>query len=198
MVNPRERYLIDASFIVEQIHNTFLGAPLLTISGRDSMFPFGFLRDLLRLRRSMQIREGLVVFGRETHSLSSRDSIQNLITYLDELGIPYIHDSHNRTIDLTRSVCTDFNYLITSNLDLLQLTTDSLTVVLPRKAREGEWDWMSPGMVKDTMGIIPAQVPTYMALTDSASMLGMTHRQVSRIIEMFGNLDAIYRNLESI
>src|SRR5262249_40585081 len=35
-------------------------------------------------------------------------------------------------------------------------------------------------------------------LTDSASMLGMTHRQVSRIIEMFGNLDAIYRNLESI
>src|SRR5262245_20160811 len=198
MVSQHERYLNDASFIVERIHNTFFGAPLLTIAERDYTFPFGVLRDLLRLRRSMQIHEGLVVLGKETHSLSSRDSIQSLIPYLDELGIPCAHDDHKRTIDLARSICADFSHIITGNLDLLQFCTETLTVVFPRRGKEGEWDWMSPGMVRDMMGISPAQIPTYMALTDPASLVGVTNRQAARIIEMFGNLDGIYRNLDRI
>jgi len=35
MVRAGARFLIDASFIADKIHNTFLGAPLLTVTGRD-------------------------------------------------------------------------------------------------------------------------------------------------------------------
>ena len=52
MVNTENSFLIDATFIVERTHKTFLGAPLLMDQGKDRTFTFGFAREILRLSES--------------------------------------------------------------------------------------------------------------------------------------------------
>jgi len=198
MVRAGARFLIDASFIADKIHNTFLGAPLLTVTGRDRTFPFGFLRDLLRLRHALEIHAGLVVLGREAHLVSSQDSIQSLIPYLHNLRIPHIYEPLNRTLDLMHSIRSSFNHIVASDANFLQFSGDSLTVILPGRSADSEWDWISAGTVKEMMGISPAHIPTYLALTDSSSIAGLTNREAVHLIGAFGDLDSIYRNLDRI
>src|SRR5215472_14206434 len=198
MVKAGARFLIDASFIADKVHNTFLGAPLLTVTGRDRTFAFGFLRDLLRLRYALEIHAGLVVLGREAHLVSSQDSIQSLIPYLHNLRIPHIYEPLNRTLDLTHSIRSSFNHIVASDASFLQFSEDSLTVILPRRGADSEWDWISAGTVKEMMGISPAHIPTYLALTDSSSIAGLTNREAVHLIGAFGDLDSIYHNLDRI
>ena len=95
MVSPESRFLIDAAFIVERAHKTFFGAQLITAAGRDHTFTFGCVRDLLRLRRNLGIRDGVIVFGKETYSVASRERILDLMVVLNELRIPHVHDPLN-------------------------------------------------------------------------------------------------------
>jgi hypothetical protein len=198
MVTSGARFLIDATFIAEKSRKAFLGAPLLTVGGQDCTFVFGFLRDVLRLRRIFGINAGLVLVGRESYSVSSRDNIHSVIASFKELGIPHIHDPLNLTLNLACSICSHFSHIITADEKFLQLTGESLVVVLPRKSKEREWDWMSSKRVKDMIGIAPHHVPTYMALTDSSNTAALTNRQAVRLIESFGDLDGLYVNLGHI
>jgi hypothetical protein len=61
MVRPKDRFLIDTAFLIESAHKSFFGAPLLTSHGEDHTFVFGFARDFLRMRRSLGIRDGMLV-----------------------------------------------------------------------------------------------------------------------------------------
>jgi DNA polymerase I len=198
MVASVEQFLIDATFIAEKTRKTFLGAPLLTVGGQDCTFVFGFLRDFLRLRHTFRINAGLVLVGRESYSASSRDRIHGVIAIFKELGIPHIHDPLNSTPNLACSICSHFSHIITADEKFLQLTSESLIIMLPRKGKEREWDWMSSKIVKDMIGIAPRHVPTYMALTDSPNTASLTNRQAVRLIESFGDLDGIYGNLRQI
>ena len=198
MVTSNEQFLIDATFIAEKTHGTFLGAPLLMAEGRDSTFVFGFLRDFLRLRRTLRINAGLVLVGRDSYSVTSRDNIHRVIESFKELGIPHIHDPLNPTLNLACSICSHFSHIVTADEKFLQLTGDSLIVVLPRKGKEKEWDWMSSKTVKDMIGVAPRDIPTYMALTDSSNTASLTNRQAVRLIELFGDLDGVYASLGKI
>jgi len=182
VVTSRERFLIDASFIVEKTHKTFLGAPLLSAAGRNCTFTFGFLRDFLRLKRAFGINAGLVIFGREIHSVNSNQGVLSLISTFNELGIPHIHDPLNLTLNLARSICARFTHIITADANFLQFTGENLIVVLLRKGTNGEWDWMSPRIVKDKIGIAPQYIPTYMTLIDSSSMVERINRWCALLI----------------
>src|SRR5262245_56408512 len=95
MVTPKNRFLIDTAFIVEQTHKTFFGTPLMTAAGTDHTFAFGCVRDILRLRRNLGIMAGLLILGKEAYSVSSNESVLDLIVILKELKIPHIHDPRN-------------------------------------------------------------------------------------------------------
>jgi hypothetical protein len=81
MVTAQNRFLIDAAFIVERIHKTPFGAPLMTATGRDHTFTFGCVRDFLRLSQARN-QGGCSDRrkGKEAYSLSGRDSVLDLIT----------------------------------------------------------------------------------------------------------------------
>jgi hypothetical protein len=177
MVTSGGKFLIDATFLAEKSYKTFLGAPLLMDGGQDSTFVFGFLRGFLRLRHAFGINAGLVLVGKESYSVSSRGSIHRLIVSFNELGIPHIYDPLNLTLNLACSICSHFSHIITVDEKFLQLTGESLIVVLPRKGKEREWAWISSKIVKDTIGIAPHHVPTYLTLTDSSNTTSLTNRQ---------------------
>lgn len=65
-------FLIDATFLLDDAQKTFFGsAPLIDGSGRNTSELYGAVRDLLRLRATLGINRGIVVFGEETDYVSS-------------------------------------------------------------------------------------------------------------------------------
>jgi len=91
-----------------------------------------------------------------------------------------------------------FSHIVTADKRLLQFCTDDLTVVVPRDNKQIEWDWRTPDAVKNTMGIAPKDVPTYLALADPSTERAWTIKQAIRLIELYGNVDSIYRNLGKV
>ena len=198
MVTPKNRFLIDAAFIVERTHKTFFGAPLMTAAGKDHTFTFGCVRDFLRLRRKLGIKAGVLIIGKEAYSVSSRDSVLDLIAILKELKIPHIHDPLNLGLHVVSRLHSEFSHIVTADRRFLQFCTDDLIVVLPREGKQIEWDWMSSETVKTMMGIAPKDVPTYLALTDPSSAAALTNKQAIRLVELYGNIDSIYGNLGQV
>ena len=198
MVDSEDRFLIDAAFIVERTHRVFCGAPLITAAGRDHTFIFGCVRDFLRLRRNLAIKAGIVVLGKDAYSVSTRDSVLDLVVILNELEIPHVHDPLNLGLHVIGSMCSGFTHIVTDDKRLLQFVTNGLAVLLPRRGTQNEWDWMSPATVKATLGVAPKDVPTYLALTASPSSRALTNIQATRLIESYGDVDSIYRNLAQV
>ena len=77
-MTAKNRFLIDAAFIVERIYKTFLGAPLIVAVQKDNTFTFGCVRDFLRLRRNLGVKAGVIILGKEVYSVSSRDGVIDL------------------------------------------------------------------------------------------------------------------------
>jgi hypothetical protein len=69
MVSAESRFLIDTAFIFERTYKTFFETPLLTAERGDHTLTFGFARDFLRLRRKLGIRMGVLIIGKEVHSM---------------------------------------------------------------------------------------------------------------------------------
>jgi DNA polymerase I len=199
MATSETRFLIDAGFIVAQAHKTFFGAPLMTAAGKDHTFTFGCVRDVLRVRQYLGIRAGVVVIGKEGYLISGRDKVLDLIAVLKELKIPHIHDAGNFALDVASRLRSKFSHILTADRRFLQFCAEDLIVVLPRReGKQTEWEWMSLDAMKTTMGIAPKDVPTYLALTDPSNASALTSKQAIRLIELYGNIDSIYKNLGQV
>jgi DNA polymerase-1 len=196
MVSKQERYLVDARFIVQRTHDSFFGAPLLIVDGIDHTFIFGFVRDVLRLRQSLGIETVVLVIGKDARSITLDQNI-NIITFLDEMKFPYVHDPSNTTLSIVNYLCPQFSHIITDDKRFLQFSRDDLTIVLCDE-RSSPPKYFFQESIKMELGVNPADVPTYLALTAGAKTNTLTHRQAIRLIEVYGAVDAIYENLEQI
>ena len=195
MVNSENSFLIDATFIIERTHKTFLGTPLLMVQGRDRTFTFGFAREFLRLRNTLGIRSGVLVIGKNSRLIASDKNIQDLVEFFRTLDIPCVHDPQNDVLHIAGSMTSGFSHIVTGDRRLLQLSRDRLIIILAKNRTVDEYDWMSSESIRTAIGVQPADVPTYIALTEGASLTG---KQAVRLIELFGNIDSIYKDLAKV
>ncbi len=195
MVNSDNSFLIDATFIIERTHKTFLGTPLLMVQGRDRTFTFGFAREFLRLRNTLGIRSGVLVIGKNSRLIASDKNIQDLVEFFRTLDIPCVHDPQNDVLHIAGSMTSGFSHIVTGDRRLLQLSRDRLIIILAKNRSVDEYDWMSSESIRTAIGVQPADVPTYIALTEGASLTG---KQAVRLIELFGNIDSIYKDLAKV
>jgi len=195
MVNSENSFLIDATFIIERTHKTFLGTPLLMVQGRDRTFTFGFAREFLRLRNTLGIRSGVLVIGKNSRLIASDKNIQDLVEFCRTLDIPCVHDPQNDVLHIAGSMTSGLSHIVTGDRRLLQLSRDRLIIILAKNRTVHEYDWMSSASIRTAIGVQPADVPTYIALTEGASLTG---KQAVRLIELFGNIDSIYKDLAKV
>jgi DNA polymerase-1 len=118
-----------------------------------------------------------------------------LVHFLRTLDVPFLHDPHNDALQIAGSFSSAFSHIITGDRRLLQLCRDRLIIILVKKGTVDEYDCMSSETVRRTIGVQPADVPAYIALTEGASLTG---GQAVRLIELFGDIDAIYKNLAKV
>ena len=90
----------------------------MTAAGRDHTFTFGCVRDFLRLRRNLGIRAGVLIIGKEAYSVSSRDSVLDLIAILNELKIPHVHDPLNLGLHVASRLHSEFSHIVTADQEI--------------------------------------------------------------------------------
>ena len=165
------------------------------VQGRDRTFTFGFAREFLRLRSTLGIRSGVLVIGKNSRLIASDKNIEDLVEFLRTLDIPCVHDPQNDVLHIAGSMSSGFSHIVTGDRRLLQLSRDRLIIILAKNRTLDEYDWMSSESIRTAIGIQPADVPTYIALTEGASLTG---KQAVRLIELFGNIDSIYKDLAKV
>jgi|SRR5215472_3905330 len=126
-------FVIDSTFLLETSHSTFYGAPLLhDSSGRDTTMLFGFVLDLLRLRKQLGMRKAVIVIG-DTGSCVPAPLVSDTIDLLGRLRVPVLHAKGMRVGDLCAALAAHCTWIVTGNTAMLQLINDRCSVIVPKK-----------------------------------------------------------------
>ncbi len=128
--------------------------------------------------------------------------------YLDILKVKRAESLEFEGDDLIASVARlsmeDFDEIrvITGDRDLLQLVNGKITVCLTKKGI-GELDEYNEGNFREKTGMTPGQVVEYKAIVGDASdnlpgVKGVGDVTAIKLLGEYGNLDAIYQNLNKL
>ena len=175
------------------------------MDGKDNTFCFGFLRDLLRLRNSLRISAGVIVFGSDASSLATEKDARSVVDLCRELGILVIEEPQLPVLAIVATHADRFSDIVTDDRRILCFCTDRRAIHLGKEPRSIER--MTPGWVQRSLGVPVQHVPTYLALTEGrkhglASSDGaqptLTTRDARRLVELHGALPGIYQHLSTM
>ena len=79
---------------------------------------------------------------------------------------------------------------------MLQLVNNQLSVIFPDSSKN--FRCMTPGVIYAKVGVIPKNIPTFLALTEGGKSSQLTKLQAIRLIELFEDIHSIYQNLNQI
>jgi DNA polymerase-1 len=200
MVSTKQTYLVDTTFILRRTADAFHGAPLLVVDGKDHTFTYGFLRDLLVVRRALGVTRGVLAVGMEGHAAANDADVTALVEFAEHLGLPVVHKQRRSVLDICNQLSDAATHLITGDAKLIQLATERLSVIRPKAPNE--FECLTPTAVPLQVGVTPIQVPTLLALhnTENGSKKteALTKKQAVRLVELYGDLESIYANLDEI
>jgi transposase len=198
-------FLIDARFLLRNTTETFWGAPLIVVDGKDNTFCFGFMRDLLRLRNSLHIAAGAVVFGSDAPSAGAEKDICSVVDLCRELGVLVIEEPKLPALEIVATHVDRFSNIVTDDRRILFFCTEKRVVYLGRDQRSIER--VTLDKVQRSLGVPVQHVPTYLALTAGAkhghasingAQPAVTTREARRLVELYGALPSIYQHLATV
>ena len=196
MVDSKQHFLIDATFIFEKTQKSFLAAPLFVSKGHDNTFLYGFMRDFLRLRQVIGINNGVIAVSKEAHAVTEETNIQEAFDLINRIRIPCIYNADISILAICADLSSQISYIITQDKKLLHLASTNLSIIFPNDFKQIES--MTPSNIKSKIGVDPENIPSFLSLTKSPKTSGLTKLQAIRLIELYQNVDRIYENLPSI
>src|ERR1022692_1247321 len=188
VIQTQETFLIDGTGFFAASHKAFLGTPLLVADGKDYTFLFGVIRDLLQLRQSFGIERGVVVIGADAQKVTTVTNVEQVVCFLGQLGIAFVHDPLTRVIDLVFGLASLGTCLVTHDPGLLLLAAEGRRIVLLRDGAESEV--YSVDRVMARFGVKPDTLPAFLALTDGPRSTVLTKREALAVMEQSVDLAA--------
>jgi DNA polymerase I-like protein with 3'-5' exonuclease and polymerase domains len=205
MGDEMSAFLIDSRFLLSNTTETFWGAPLIVADGKDNTFCYGFLRDLLRLRNSLCISAGVIVFGSDASSLATEKDVRSVVDLCRDLGVLVIEEPKLPVLAIVATHADRFSDIVTSDCRILYFCTERRAIHLGKDPRSIEL--MTPDGVQRSLGVPVQHVPTYLALTEcrkhgpessEGAQSTLTTREARRLVELHGALPGIYQHLSTI
>ena len=139
MVACNDVVIIDLTFLLKSSEQSFCGAPLiLGPQGVDSTVLYGVARDLLRLRNTVGIRNGIIVIGREVSAVSNEASIDSVVRFFRRLRATVIYEPKATVPSLCRSLSSAARWVLTQDRVLFQLVSEDFGVIVP-ESRAAVW-----------------------------------------------------------
>jgi len=191
-----QSFVIDATFLLDDAEKAFFGsAPLVDVCGRNTSVIYGAARDMLLLRRTLGIDQGIVVVGADASEMSSSLNIELLRGVLLGIGTNVLYEPTVRIGALCRSMLGNQKteiWIVTRNKSLMQLVDAQCGVILVPEGAAPEV--ITENSLTSHYHISPEQVPSFLALTDSGSAESLTTKQAERLIEVYGTLTAAFES----
>jgi len=192
----QQRILIDTTFIFEKTHNAYIGAKIIKYGNKDVTYVYGFLREILMLCRRIGLQQGLFVIGENAYRIAPNEQIERIIKFLKNLGLPLLHVPRKPIPDIIVPLRQQLDSVLTQDKSLLQLTTASFNVLLPDSSNR--YVSISQNSIKSFLGVAAPYVHTILALTEVSRSARLTKQQAIRLIELYGDLDGIYKHLKDM
>lgn len=189
IVNSENAFVVDATFLLGASREAFLGAPILTVDGKDQTYLYGTVRDFLRLRKSLGINLCLLIIGKDAYSAATKSQVEDAASFLSNLGIAVIHEPDFRVLDLFASLTEHATHFVTKNQSLLFLAGKERAVVLIDDRNEPSV-YTAPTVVSK-IGVKTSAIPSFLALTDGEKPAVLTKRQAVALLEHHQDLTEI-------
>lgn len=198
-------FLIDARFLLRNTTETFWGAHPIIADGKDTTFCFGFMRILLRLRNSLHISAGVVVFGNDACLFATMEEIRSVVDLCRELGVAVIEEQKLQVLAIVATHADSFSDIVTDDRRMLFFCSEKRAVHLWKDTSSIER--VTPDGVQRSLGVSVQHIPTYLALTEGSkygqkcsngSQPAVTTRDARRLVELHGALPYIYQHLPTI
>jgi DNA polymerase-1 len=224
-VSPLRLLLLDGHSLA---YRAFFALPtenFRTTTGQTTNAVYGFTSMLINLIRDEQPSHVAAAFDvsrktfrAETYApykanrSTTPDEFRGQVTLIQDvlgtLGIPVITKENYEADDViatlvTRAEPAGFQVLIcTGDRDALQLVTDQVTVLYPRKG-VSDLTRFTPAEVVERYGLTPQQYPDYAALRGDPSdnlpgIPGVGDKTAAKWVREFGSLDALVDRVDEV
>ncbi len=196
-----------------------------TMTGQTTNAVYGFTSMLINLLRDEQPSHVAAAFdvsrktfraetyapykaNRSTTPDEFRGQVSLIQDVLDTLGIPVLTKENYEADDVIATVVTraepdGFQILVcTGDRDALQLVTEQVTVLYPRKG-VSDLTRFTPEEVAERYGLTPRQYPDYAALRGDPSdnlpgIPGVGDKTAAKWVREFGSLDALVDRVDEV
>ena len=150
---------------------------------------------------ALGVRRGVLVVGIEGHHAAIDADVSAVVEFAQDLGLPVVlHDKRRSVLDICHQLSAIATHLVTNDTKLMQLATDRLSVVRPKSPNEHEC--LTPKEILSLIGVRPVEIPTFVALHHSEQACPkarpLPRNQAIRLVELYGDLDTIFANLDAI
>jgi DNA polymerase-1 len=224
-VNPPRLLLLDGHSLA---YRAFFALPVenfRTSTGQTTNAVYGFTSMLINLLRDEQPSHVAAAFdvsrktfraeayapykaNRSTTPDEFRGQVSLIHEVLGTLGIPVLTKENYEADDLiatlvTRAEPAGFKVLVcTGDRDTLQLVSDQVTVLYPRKG-VSDLTRFTPAEVGERYGLTPQQYPDYAALRGDPSdnlpgIPGVGDKTAAKWVREFGSLDALIDRVDEV
>ncbi len=221
--NDKILMLIDGTSLAYRAFFAFAKNPLRNSKGENTSAPFGFTNSIIKLLNDFNPSHIAVVFDAKGPTFRHESfksykanrpqmpaelsiGLRRIKEIADALGIKTFEvpgvEADDVIATIARKAVEDgFKViLVTSDKDMLQLVNESVIAVDTRPKDTVVYDRKA---VEDKFGVPPELIPDYLALSgDSIDNIpgvpGIGPKTAKELIQQFGSLEDIYRNLNSI
>ncbi len=218
-------FVVDGHALCYRAYYAFARNPLVNSSGQNTSAIFGFARMLFRLILDQKPDYLAVAFDPPKKSFRFRlyeqykanrvrmpDDLRSQIGEIKELvavmGIALLEAEDFEADDILGTMAERFGrgdtevYLVTGDKDAYQLLSDNVRIYANKKGIS-EYEILDAESLKEKLGLTPAQMTDYMAITGDTSdnvpgVKGIGEKGALKLISEYGSLDGVYRHLEDI
>ena len=226
MKNPQKRFvIIDAMAIAYRGYFAFINNPLKNSKGEPTSAVYGFMNQLVKIIEDTKpdylvvasdSKEKTFRHKRYDKYKSSRSEmpedmipqIKRIIDLIKALDIPlyilpgYEADDLVGTAVKKAEALGMHSYTVTPDKDYVQLVTDNVTLVKPGRSGD-DVVIMDRDKVIEHYGFEPKYMIDYLALVGDSSddipgVAGIGPKSATPLIQQFGDVENIYKNIDAI
>ena len=224
MDSKNDVYIIDSYGLIYRSYFAFITRPLVNSKNENVSAVFGFFRNLINLIKSHNPKYIIAAFDSRIptfrHEMypeykATRDKtpedlhaqIPVIEDLLSTLGVKVLRQDGFEADDIIATVATYCQAqnlgckILSGDKDLMQLVTESTTMMCPDKA--GGWQDIGISEVEEKWGVTPELMLDMLSLVgDTADnvpgLKGIGEKTASKLLKEYGSLDALYESADTI
>ena len=196
MVKPNYIYVIDSSFLFDKTVYDFYLAEMLYYNNEDITYFYGFLKSFLKVINGLDVQTGTLIISKEALALLGVEKLNIIIKLLDRLEVSVVKDVSKTSMDICSKLHEKNLRIITQNKSMNVFLNKGIDIIIIDPS--GIYKHYTKNKVKTQFEVGIDFLNTYIALSNISEKLSLKKKQIVRLINLYGDLNAIFKNIQKL